>query len=355
MNDFIDHFSLSDNSYDVFIEYLNKYKFVKVFIDNENVKRNVLNIFENSNYNFQIHHLKFKTKQYLDSLEFSGEDIVVAYGSGALSDAVKYYAAGFSLPVVCVFVEEFFDYNFSKFALIYDGVCSDFYETVSPIAFFVKRQKEFSEMEAYARAKSIEYFDFKFNEILIQNKINDDAKQFFKNTILELRLENFNFVSIVKAFLRLGMAMTFFSTTKFFLFGYFDLFNFLNSKNDVNKCKTATAIISKTYLLAFKYKIKKRDINFNSVINKSAKFLKLPSFCVLKSLKKTTDTNIIKNDIIKLNAYKEYLKNLLLRNLITVKNYKIEEKYIESINYASHFSSRMSLLKLLNDAGMIKV
>lgn len=355
MKDFVETFSYSQNPIQDSLSFLKGYNSVKIFIDDLNIKKEVYEIFGQENKNVQIYNLHTKTKQFLDELEYTGEDIVVAIGSGELLDCVKYYASSFDLMVVGVLVGEFYDYNLSKFSLIYDGAFYDFYSSVSPAAFFIKSDMNSKEMDAYARAKSIEFFDFLCNEVLLQDKVNNDAKQFFKNTILELRLENYTMKSIVKAFLRLGMAMTFFDTTKLFLFGYFDVFNFLYACHDERKCQNASVIISKSYLLGFKYKIKERGYNLNIKINKVAKFLKLPAFCVMQKLKLLDKNIIVKNEIVKINAYKEFLRDQLLRNILPLKNYTLDKKYIKVINYAALFSNRRTLLKILTESGMIGV
>lgn len=355
MLDFVEKFKISSIPIEDLYAEVKEMTSIKFFVDDVNIKQQVIKTFAKTKQNIFLEMFMQKNKQSVDKISYSGEDIVVACGSGELGDYAKYYAACFDLPIICVYTDIFLDYNMSKFALLYDGVSNNFYVTKSPKSFYVLYKESCSEMEAYARAKSLEYFDFKFNEVLLQDNLNDDAKQILKNTILELKLENYNYFAIVKAFLKLGMAMTFFDSTKLFLFGYFDMVNFLSLLRGEDKCKTASAIVAKTYLLSFKYKMHDRGVNLNKIINKISKKLKVPSFCVIKSIKNQKCNENVKVDMFKLYSYKESLQQLLLRNTYLLKNYNIDKWVLDSVNFAAYFSDRLSLLQLLTKAGLINV
>lgn len=353
MDDFVKNFEIY-NDLEKCLVMLEKYKSIKVFVKNATHKNEILPIISKFCGNVNLVMSENALHVEVDNIPNSGEEIVVSYGDGETTDIAKFYACSYGEDVIAILTGEYYDYTFSKFALISDGVTFNFYNTTSPIAFFVKSGSVSEEMIAYVKAKSIEYFDFCVNEILLQDKINDDAKQFFKNTIFELRLENFSEKSIIKAFLRLGMAMTFYDTTKYFCFGYFDLFCLLKTLKIDEKCKVACDMIIKVYKTCFKYRISCGQVSMNSVINKLAKLLGVPCFSVMKIINKLPDLENRKGQVIKINAYKEYLQSLLYRLMVTIKPYN-KKTNAKIVSLASFLSHRKSLLKTLCEIGMLKV
>ena len=80
------------------------------------------------------------------NIEYLGEDFVVACGAYKLIDVAKYYCKALGLNLGCVMVGECFDFTFSKFARLYDGITYCFYDTVAPlcVVYFDNLQLKYS-------------------------------------------------------------------------------------------------------------------------------------------------------------------------------------------------------------------
>ncbi len=293
------------------------------------------------------------------SIEYNQEDYVIIFGDFFVADIAKYYAKMMGIGVSYFVFEKCFDFSMSKYAMLYDGICFNFYETNEPdfvICFSEFLNFDISQMKKYFKSKSIALFEnvflSKVDEKSVCKKVNFKIKKV-------LRLSNVVFepLQIVGLCLYVGRCMSFFSGTKFFFGAEVALCGALIAKTKQNflDCYLmASKIIDGTYKVALKGKLVDLNLDLNKRIDKIKKQTKLSGMACMKFVKKPKGMIVLKRIVRVVSAMKYMLGDLLCDLDHGVFSFLGKNDIFECLYLSSEFSSRYYFLNVLRDLGYLE-
>ena len=257
---------------------------------------------------------------------------------------------------------EFYDFTFSKFARLYDGITFSFYMVSSPeFVFYMFKNLSLIDLKScveYLHYKKLALFENQLNETLEVDKICSKVTKNIKK-VLNKNLQNINNQNILNIFIYLGQAMSFFGSTKGFFSSEIELANILEvlQKKDFLSCYiVAGKVVSQLYLLTLNSNIKVHNLNLNNRILNIKEIIKLPlSKCIRLIKKQKNSTHLLKYIRI-VDALKYSLMNILDEEMKGCENICISsENLTKGVYLASEFTNRYTFLNLIRDVGLLEL
>ena len=296
---------------------------------------------------------------FASNIEYNQEDYVIIFGDFFVADIAKYYAKMMGIGVSYFVFGTCFDFSMSRYALLYDGICYNFYETFEPdfvICFSEFLNFDILQMKKYFKSKSIALFEnvfsSKVDEKSVCKKVNFKIKKV-------LRLSNVVFepLQIVGLCLYVGRCMSFFCGSKFFFGAEIALCGALIAKTKQNflDCYLmASKIIDRTYKVGLQGKLVDLNLDLNKRIDKIKRQTKLSGMACMKFVKKTKDMVTLKKVVRVVSAIKYMLGDLLCDLDHDIVSSFCKNDILECLYLSPEFSSRYYFLNVIRDLGYLE-
>ena len=349
-----------------FVNYLDSRNIISVrlFVDSklldDEIVYDLKKLLKNQNIKLQITNLSIKHAEVFKAnyIEFFNEEHIIVYGDDPLIELVKYYAFSVDIGYSIFLYKEFYDFTFSKFARLYDGICYGFYSVCSPesIVYYEKNGIDIIDKQKYLFNKKLAYFENfvldRIEECDICNKINSKLKK-----VEKLSCKITKDLDAIYSLIFIGRAMSFFNCTKDFFSAEIDIANVLEvlSKKDFMYCyDIACKLVFRTYTMAISTNLKTLNLNLNRRIGKIKNILNLPVTKCLSFIKKQKSSERLLRNVRIVQALKYTLLDLL-ENDNLIENVNISPKILASAIYlAPEFSLRYSFLNMIRDLGYLE-
>ena len=297
---------------------------------------------------------------FAKSIKHSGEDYVVVFGESDVIDIVKYYAASESLNYSIISAGEFFDFTFSKFARLYDGVSFCFYRCNEPDGLIISddflQLVDLDKIKQYFLIKSMANFENNIYEKVFDGKYCSKIKNKIEK-ILKMSLKINKKRDILLISIYVGRLMSFFDCTFYFYGAEIDLANIIQVKTKdsfLNCYLFSHNAISMLYKICVSRNLKWRNFDLNRRIGKIKKVLGLPASKCLEFIKKPKSIKFLNTKSIILNAYKYKFLELLNKYDSPFFNNYQSVCLINSLYIAPEISVRYTFLNFIRDLGCLE-
>jgi len=344
----------------------NKYNKIRIFSDHKDslLLKTIENLLIQDGIYYEESIIKSTRPEIIlcDSIKYVGEDYVIVIGDYKLIDIAKYYCSSLGLGISIVVRENVFDFTFSKFARVYDGITFSFYKTVQPdfIICFLDYlgDLDISDLKVYLNNKRLPYFEntleSRINEGLICKKINVKLLK-----IIDISTKIQTIKNLLNTLIYMGRAISFFGETKSFFGAEMEICNLIEviTKKDFLSCyNMASYVLKKTYYNALNNNLIILNFNLNHRISKTKKILDLPAIACMRFMKNIINNKELESRIKIINALKymlmpilEYEDEYCLSEFIENKNDIFKALYL-----SPEFTIKYYFLNLIRDIGYLE-
>ena len=292
-----------------------------------------------------------------NSIQYEGEEYILSIGNSNLFEMVKYYAYSVNVNFSLILNNEFYDYTFSKFARLYDGLNFNFYSCSAPqsIIFFNEDFKsvDYYKMILYFKAKNIVLFENllteKYETLNVCRKINSKIRK-----ILKLSDKIIDVKDILHCCVFLGRAMSFFNCTKGFFGAEIEIANqleIITKKNFIECFLMGSETLRRIYIAALNKNLSIHYFDINMRIDKIKILLSITATKCLTFIKKPKDGEVLDKQIKIACALKFKLLSFLEDFEITQTMSVSEKALSRAIYIAPEMTVRYTFLNLLRDLG----
>jgi len=323
------------------------FKFHKKLVDNK------------INYHETILSESFAEVYKANSIVSTDEDYIIVFGEYSFIELIKYYACSISVDYSIMLSTSFFDFTFSRFARVYDGVSYDFYKVQAPDVVIVWEELleklDIQKYKLYLKLKDIAYFEnilsLKIDDKSLCGKINLNV---FKIKTKAKMLTSGK--DILNAMIFLGRSMSLFNQSKAFFGAELDITNtleILTKKPFLDLYLLSSKVCCEIYNKAIFSRLRVLNLNLNKRIDKIKQCLKLPVTKALQIIKPRKDLSTLVKTSRILNALKYMLSNLIENK--SFETMLVDSKTLSNAIYlAPEFSSRYNFLNFIRDIGYLE-
>lgn len=339
---------------------------VRIFVDKEYINHNIIteikSIFSKLEINFIIECMDCGEAEVFkaNAIHLKDEEYIIVFGNSNLIELIKYYAGSVGVEFSIIVASEFYDFTFSRFARLYDGVSFSFYSVNSPqmIIFDDELINKIKLIDyiSYIKAKAIAYFENllsdRLDDVCVCKKINSKL-----NKIIKISNKITKSKDVLFTLIFLGRAISFFGGTKGFYGVEIEVTGFLEvlSKSNFLVCyNIASEAVKRIYNTALVSNLKIFHFDINKRIDKIKNILKLPVTKCLSFIKKQKNIQKLSRNIEIISALKYMLMNLLDFNLVTQHNTISPNDLAKAIYLAPEFSIKPTFLNIIRDLGLLE-
>lgn len=361
--------SVEANSFSSLISCLleNNIKMVRIlcsckFVDDDEINRLIIEL-KKQGIKFFVTKVPYSVAELfaISKLVYKNEDYVIAYGDAFVYEMAKYYAYSIGVNLSFILTSEFYDFTFSKFARVYDGITFNFYVTTAPecVVYFDNALSNIDILwlKKYLTFKELAYFEnilsLRIDEKSICSKINSKLLKIIKNIN-----KIYKPVSLINACIFLGRAMSFFNQTKSFFSSELELSNMLEilSKSELKNCYLVSGkCINLLYLAGLESNLKVLGLNLNKRIDNVKRELSLTAIKCLAIIKKPKTNDFLLKTTRIIKALKYMLMGLLNERASADNVSKISRRELSLALYITpETTSRYTFLNLLRDLGYLE-
>lgn len=295
-----------------------------------------------------------------EDIEYVGEEYVIVFGDYKEVDVVKYYAKSIGLNMSVVLTGIFFDFTFSKYARLYDGISYCFYQTIAPdyVVFFDENisEPERVYLKSYIGFKCIAYF-----ENILQTKMNDKEMCLEINPKLLHVQKNLSKVQTARGVLFacvfLGRAMSFFGETKSFFGAEEKVASMLEvrvRKPFLECYLIASELVIEVYKTALESELFVLGLDLNKRIDRIKRGLGLSAIKCMSFVKKIKPIDELSKRSRLIHALKFMLLDLIDGKTLNIAANIRKEFLLEALYLAPEFSGKYYFLNFLRDLGYLE-
>ena len=286
-------------------------------------------------------------------------ELIIAVGDGNLFEFAKYHSSMIHSKLAFVVKGCFFDYSFSKFARVYDGISFDFYVCRPPdiVIYACRNNVNKNEIKQYLLCKNLAIFEnFKVvctSQDKCCNEINENILYLY-NKVKNKHATLFELFNIC---LKISTLMNFYGGTQYFYGAEMAMSGFVEmlcGKSFFDSYINAWRVVNLCYFSALESKLVKHNFNLNDRVQNISRILNVPlhkSYYIIKKATSDSDNN---KHAGYMRALKYYLENYLVVDELLINKNIMGSKILDALYVTPEFCSSHLFINTIRDFGYLE-